>query len=127
VKKEIQFLVNYTNMLNQQKAGTTTEINVNGDYEKLKISPLLLAGFIDRITGGNSTAEKRMFTMELNFSGNQMSIAITENQGKDNLLSLQKDNDVIRRLTELYPGKFSFINSAGGGPHKLIILLDEER
>lgn len=126
VKKEIQFLNNYTQLLNQQNNTAKFETETSGNYDKLKISPLLLAGFIDKMNTEDHAAGERLYRMQLRFSGKEMVMIVDEDSGNDNMLLLQQDDDLYRRLTELYPGKFSFSNSTGNGLLKLSITLYEE-
>ena len=41
VKKEINFLYNYTQLINQQDSNIVVEIEVSGDHTLLKISPFI--------------------------------------------------------------------------------------
>ena len=127
VNKEIQFLNNYTQLLNQQNNAVKFETETCGDYDKLKISPLLLAGFIDKMVTEDHAAGERSYSMQLKFSGKEMAMIINQNSGDGNMLVLLHDDDLHRRLTELYPGKFSFCNSAPERLFKLSITLHEER
>ncbi len=125
VKKEINFLNNYIQLLNQQDNNTKIETGVTGNYEKLKISPLLLVGFIDKIAVRANDAEKITVSMQLNFSGKEMTVIIAGLPGKG-ISSLFNDNELRQRLDEIYPGKFSFERSMDEGLIKLNIILDEE-
>ncbi|NOT51623.1 MAG: histidine kinase [Chitinophagaceae bacterium] len=123
VKKEINFLVNYTRLLNEHNTNVVIEATINGDYEKLKISPLLLVGIIDRIISDGNGTRKTHYRMGLDFSGREMKVALNANADKKDLSSLLT-GDSQSRLQELYPGKFNFENS--NGTVKLSIILDEE-
>ncbi len=127
VKKEIQFLTNYTQLLNQQDGTLKFETEVTGDYDKLKISPLLLAGFIDKMGGGNYLAADRLYQIQLRFSGNEMIMILNNSSRNGNLQFLSHDDALHYRLTEIYPGKFSFSNSNDNMTFKLSITLHEER
>jgi hypothetical protein len=127
VKKEIQFLNNYIQLLNQQDGSVQFETELEGDYDKLKISPLLLAGFIDKLDTENNVPGKRSYKLQLKFSGNQMAMTVNESSGNDNMLLLLKDDDLNNRLAKLYPGKFSFSNPTGNGSFTLSLILHEER
>jgi len=126
VKKEIQFLYNYTQLINQQDSNIVFEIEVAGEQELLKISPLLLAGFIDKIAGENNISGKRVYKIGLQFTGNEMLLEIHGNPENENISSVMQDEDLNRRLTELYPGRFLVSNSTEGTSFKLILILDEE-
>jgi len=126
VKKELQFLSNYTQLLNQQHTNTKFETEVSGDYEKLKISPLLLAGFIDKMGEEKNNGTERMYRMQLKFYGKEMEMILNENSGMDNMQLLSDDDNLNRRLTELYPGKFSYSNTIDDRAFKLILTLHED-
>ena len=50
MRKEIQFLSNYIQLINQQEGSNVQlELEYGEGYEKLKIAPLLLTGLIDSI------------------------------------------------------------------------------
>jgi LytS/YehU family sensor histidine kinase len=127
VKKEIHFLNNYTQLINQHHNNLIFETEITGDHENLKISPLLLAGFIDNIAEKNVENEKRRFKLRLQFSGKEMTLEITRDSGKGSLASSMQDETLLRRLKELYPGRFSVSNSTKPDFFKLTIQLDEER
>ncbi len=124
IKKEIQFLNNYTRLINQQGNGVIFETDVSGEHDQLKISPLLLTGFVDRIAGDNEGRGKMVYTIQLQFSGNEMLTTIRRSeQGNKPILIL--DGDIKKRLDELYGGKFSVSNEPN--EFKLRLVLDEER
>ena len=64
--------------------------------------------------------------MQLNFSGKQMTVTMSDASGKVDLFRAFNDAELQRRLAELYPGKFSFGTQAGDRSVKLMIILDEE-
>jgi len=123
VKKEIQFLNNYTRLINQQDNNVRFETAISGEHDKLKISPLLLAGFVDKIAGANNGKET-VYHIHLQFSGNEMITEINRN-GDLGVAAWLPDEETYRRLRELYGDKFLFSDPANG--FKLSILLDEER
>jgi Histidine kinase len=126
VKKEIQFLNNYIQLINQQPDNNTLfETDVTGDHDKLKIAPLLLAGFIDKMAIGNDAGEKRVCKIQLRFSGNEMELSINGNSGMKKEALLVSDDALHQRLKELYPGRFSV--NITNAHFKLCIKLDEER
>ena len=127
VKKEIQFLNNYTQLLNQQNNTVKFETETCGDYDKLKISPLLLAGFIDKMSTDEHPGVERSYRMQLQFSGKEMVMIINQDSGNGNIMVLLQDDNLQQRLTELYPNKFSFSNSSDDRLFKLSIMLHEER
>ncbi|MEO6542174.1 MAG: histidine kinase [Ferruginibacter sp.] len=126
VKKEIQFLNNYIQLLNRKDSKVSFETVVEGDYDKLKVSPLLLVGFIDKLDTDDRTPAKRSYRMQLHFEANTMTLTLDESSGNGDILRLGQDADLQQRLTELYPGKFSFSNSNDNGLFKLSITLHEE-
>lgn len=126
VKKEIQFLNNYVELLNCQDANVKIETEVLGLYDKLKITPLLLAGFIDRMETEKNGTGNRLYRIQLTFSGNEMVMIVKENLAYDNMQWLLMDVDLNNRLTKLYPAKFSFSDSTGNGMFKLSLTLHEE-
>ena len=141
VKKEIHFLNNYTQLINQQGNNLTFETEVSGDQENLKISPLLLAGFIDKLAEENVEKENRLYKLRLQFSGKEMTLDITGNlpagpayrtgrqtgPEQKSLATSMQDETLLRRLEDLYPGRFSVNSTAKNNFFKLTIMLDEER
>jgi hypothetical protein len=123
VKKEIQFLNNYTRLINQQHDGPSFETEVWGEPGKLRIAPLLLAGLVDRVTTGQDGEAE--CTIQLHFSGNEMITTITRTATKSVKSMVLLDEDMHKRLNELYTGKFS-VNSEVN-EFKLRLILDEER
>lgn len=127
VKREINFLNNYIELVNQQpgvKAGFS--LITHGEYDKLKIAPLLLAGFIDKITSVSDGNMKKSYNVELRFSGSEMRFGIAGD------LDMQQDflavyDPLYLRLNELYPGKFAYEFLPEGRQLKLSLQLDEER
>ena len=127
VKKEILFLNNYTRLINQQDNNLIFETEVSGDHENLKISPLLLAGFIDKMAEENAEKEKRLYKLRLQFFGNEMTLEISRTPENEQLGLSRHDETLLRRLTELYPGRFSISDSTKIDFFILTIKLDEER
>ncbi|MBC7868084.1 MAG: histidine kinase [Gloeobacteraceae cyanobacterium ES-bin-316] len=125
VKKEIHFVYNYTALLNQQNNFKKFETLAEGSYEKLKISPLLLAGLIDRIAGENSRAKHQQFILQLSFADTEMILLVNEKTGQNNLDFLLQDKELNRHLMELYPNRFS-VTQLNNNQLKLSIILDEE-
>lgn len=125
VKKEIHFLINYTLLINQQHSNIEFVTEVTGEHEVLKISPLLLAGFIDKIADENKSPWKKIYNVGLHFTGNAMTLEISVKPENENMPPLPEDDALLRRLTELYPGRFSFNHSTGDKSFKLVLILDE--
>jgi hypothetical protein len=127
VKKEINFLSNYIQLVNQQpgsKAGFS--LTTTGEYEQLRIAPLLLAGFIDKIAADDGTAQGS-YRMQLRFLGNEMLFQVDGhlNQGIEKLAG--SSDPLYVRLQELYPGRFVYEHAPGSRSLKLSLKLDEER
>jgi len=124
VKKEIQFIGNYIRLINQQPDNNSSfEMEVTGEHGHLKIAPLLLAGFIDKLVIYDSSFEKKVYKMVLEFTGNHMQLSINCNfKHQDNIL-LQADDVLQLRLEELYKGKHVSYN-AGTAQFKLNLKLD---
>jgi hypothetical protein len=123
VKKEIQFLNNYTRLINQQHNDLSFETEVSGEHDKLRISPLLLAGLVDRIAADGENGGK-IYTIQLQFSGNEMLTIIKRNGAGDKTVIVM-DEDMRRRLDELYKNRFTVSTQAN--EFKLRLVLDEER
>jgi Histidine kinase len=124
VKKEIRFISNYVQLINQQHGSTAFEITVTGEYNRLRIAPLLLAGIIDKLAVVDGGKEKIFYKIQLQFTGNEMMMAIN---GMANDTALLEDGgDLHSRLTGLYPGRH-FISGTDSNTCKLIIKLDEEK
>jgi hypothetical protein len=127
VKKEIQFINTYTQLINQQNDNVQFETTVSGSTGQLKISPLLLAGFIDKIAVANNAAEKSLYTMQLHFSGNKLLLQISSNAETENLLAATEDVALNKQLQELYPSKFMLSTSGNNKNLTLSLLLHNER
>ena len=128
LKKEIHFLSNYIQLVNQQPDNNVSfEMEVTGNHDKLKIAPLLLAGFIDKMAANENTSEKRVYKLHLQFSGHEMQLGISGDSGKETPGLLLPDDTLLQRLKEIYPERFSVSISPGSTQFKLSIKLDEER
>lgn len=128
VKKEIHFLNNYIQLINQQAGNKIGfELGVTGEHEKLKIAPLILAGFIDKMTTEDKTIGESLNKINLQFSGTEMQMQVNGNFQNRSSLYLPEDDDLHKRLKELYPGKFTYSYSSIHHQFKLCIKLDEER
>jgi hypothetical protein len=127
VKKEIHFLHNYIQLVNQQPGGQAGfELRVMGDYDKLRIAPLLLAGFIDNIAAGTKQGKRQHYRLQLQFSGQQMECSIDGEPGKETLDFFPGNDTLYRRLQELYPGKFQY-EKKGDPAFRFNLKLDDEQ
>jgi Histidine kinase len=98
VKKEIQFLCNYIQLINKQPDNRTSILmEYKYGYEKLKIAPLLLAGLVDNIITAGANEKKNIYGISLQFLQNEMLFSVTGTAAKPVIPPL---------LEELYPGKF---------------------
>jgi hypothetical protein len=126
VKKEINFLGNYVQLINQQPGNNSGfTFTTTGDYEKLKIAPLLLAGFIDKINTNKTMPGS--CSMKLHFSGSDMQCVVKYESDTPSATLLEDNDPLYRRLTELYPDRFKFEHQPGNGELNLRLKLDEER
>lgn len=99
MKKEIQFLTNYTQLLNQQQENKIMiELEYSGDYEKLKIAPLLLAGMVDNILLASNHKETHLCKIKMQFIENTLELLVNGNITKPAAPPL---------LEELYAGKYA--------------------
>jgi LytS/YehU family sensor histidine kinase len=127
VKKEIQFISNYIELINQQPDNQITfALEVKGEYDKLKIAPLLLAGFIDNVTAFTNRDGKQLYKMELQFSGNKMQLMIGEMKGNATTNYHLQDSEFFKRISELYPQKFEVNSLLDSYAFKLSLRLDEQ-
>jgi hypothetical protein len=77
MKKEIQFLSNYVQLINQQPDNKTfISLECNSGYEQLKIAPLLLAGLVDSIVSTGTVAGNSRCGIIIKFSGNEMHFSV---------------------------------------------------
>jgi Histidine kinase len=127
VKKEIQFISNYIQLINQQPDNQITfALEVKGEYDKLKIAPLLLAGFIDNVTAFTNREGKQLYKMELQFSGNKMQLMIGGMKGNATSNYHLQDGELFKRVSELYPQKFEINAPCDSDAFKLSLRLDEQ-
>ncbi|MEP6712429.1 MAG: histidine kinase [Ferruginibacter sp.] len=128
VKKEIRFLNNYIELVNQQTDSRVKfELSVTGEHTKLKIAPLILAGLIDKLTAGNDDKVENVYKVHLQFSGEEMQLIVNTRFGRHGTGFLPGDDDLQKRLKELYAERFSYYYTAESNQLKLCLLLDEER
>ncbi len=116
MKKEIQFLSNYIELINQQTDNNVwIKMELQGEYHHLKIAPLLLAGIIDNIVLLPTGKERNCCFIKISFTGNQLSFSLTGIGAKPITPAL---------LEELYQHKYS-INYTNETGFNLNIQLDE--
>lgn len=128
VKKEIHFLQNYVHLVSSQPGnGAAFELSVKGEYDKLKIAPLLLAAFIDKIATGNEKGRSGMYHLSLEFQGAEMRFHIVGSAGAElsNDLFSSSDPSVVR-LRELYQNKYTVAQPGAQVPFQLKLKLDEQ-
>lgn len=128
VKKEVNFLRNYIELKNQQLDNdSTVELTVTGEHDKLKIAPLLLTGFIDKVVGENKSPAKRVYKMYLQFSGNEMTLRVDGDAVTSSAALLSPDDALYLRVKELYPERFSLVYQNDERQLTLQLKLDSER
>ena len=116
MKKEIQFLTNYIELINQQPDNKILiKMGYEGDYDKLKIAPLLLAGIIDNIVLSPTGEERSHCFIQIRFIRNEIYFSVTGIATKPITPPL---------LEELYKHKY-FINYTPEKGFNLNIQLDE--
>lgn len=127
VKKEVQFIGNYIQLINQQPdSNATFEMETTGRHDSLKIAPLLLAGFIDKLLTGSNVVHKPLYKLNLEFSDNEMKFYVNGDLGNGITALLLPDDAVHLRLKEFYEGRFVINNSPHNPQFKLSLKLDEE-
>jgi Histidine kinase len=127
VKKEIQFITNYIELINQQPDNQVTFVlAVKGEYDTLKIAPLLLVGFIDNVTAFTNGEGKQLYKMELQFSSNYMQMMMGTMNGKAVPNFPLPDSELFKRISELYPQKFEINAPCNRDGLKLSLRLDEQ-
>jgi hypothetical protein len=126
VKKELQFLSNYTELINKQPGNNIefemAPVNVP---EKLRIAPLLLAGIIDKLVDENGK-ENIHYKVSLHFTGNSLELSIRNKSGSGMKDLLTNTDALSIRLEKLYPGKYTHYKKDENS-FILQIKLDEER
>lgn len=126
VKKEIQFISNYIDLINQQPDNKVAiNLSVNGEHEKLKIAPLLLAAFVDNVAAFSNEDNQLTCKMNLQFSGNKLRLLIDSHSKKGKPSFSFPDSELYSRIAELYPEKFEIISSEMNIPFQLSLQLDE--
>ena len=116
MKKEIQFLTNYIELINHQPDNKVLiKMGYEGDHDKLKIAPLLLAGIIDNIILSPTAEERIHCFIQIRFTANEIYFSATGIEAKPITPPL---------LEELYKDKY-FINYTSEKGFNLNIQLDE--
>jgi hypothetical protein len=127
VKKEIHFLGNYIELLGKQSGtGAVFELNTHGQYDKLKIAPLLLVGFIDKIAGDNNVNVRNKYFIDLEFAGTELEFRVKGAFGSKESAFFTNGDTLFMRLKELYPDKYSFHYLPGNDQLSLNVKLDEQ-
>jgi len=106
VSKEIHFLQHYTELINRKNGTVKFCISTSGVYEKLKVAPLLLAGFIDAIASGNDENPENEYLVNMRFTGNQMLFQMIGNLKNTDRSFLRENSSLYKRLKDLYEGRF---------------------
>lgn len=115
MKKEIQFLDNYIQLLNQQPDNSTRiSFRYTNGYEALRIAPLLLAGLVDNIVAAGRKGLDKQCSIDCSFMQDELHFTASGMMAKP---------DIPPLLEELYPGKFS-IDYSPGKLFKLRLQLD---
>ncbi len=128
VKKEIHFLSNYMQLVSsQQESHAVFMLRTEGEYDKLKIAPLLLVGFIDKMVNGKNDKGQQVYDLQLQFSGNTMHLKLEGELENGHPGFLNPGEPLYTRLNELYDGKFWYEQLPGGRQVQLSLKLDEER
>jgi len=126
VKKEIHFLGNYIELLGKQRGnGAEFELTTHGQYEKLKIAPLLLVGFIDKIAGDAIPNDRKKFVLDLEFAGTKLEFRVKGEFGNKETAFFAHEDALLIRLKELYADKYSFRYLPEDEHLSLNVVLDE--
>jgi Histidine kinase len=107
MKKEIQFLNNYIQLINQQPDNRISiSLTCENGYDKIKIAPLLLAGFVDSIVATRTATGEGNYSIRIAFQQEEMLFSVTGATAKPEPTPL---------LDELYRGRFSYDYSTENG------------
>ncbi|MEO8405708.1 MAG: histidine kinase [Chitinophagaceae bacterium] len=127
VSKEINFLQNYIQLIGQQP-DQQTRISFSSQTAPaaLKIAPLLLAGFVDKIASEDHRTHKGNYDLQIQFSDNNMLFLVKGDFSKHATGFFgQEDDALYKRFSELYKDKFSYQLSPQKDLFELNMKLDE--
>jgi hypothetical protein len=111
MKRELEFLHNYTDLLERQSGGDIqVELEYGAGYEKCKIAPLLLTGLLDSIISTNRM-EKQHYRIRADFTGCVMEFSVN---------GVKQQPEPPPLLDQLYATKHSL---RYGEPHLLTLNL----
>lgn len=128
VSKEISFLNDYIQLINQQ-AGNNIRFKLETETipEKLKISPLLLVGFIDKLAAQEDHDQKKEYSLHLKFIDSNMFLSIHGNMNNQQDLFFRPGEDnLYYRFHELYPNRFDTNFSPNRNLFELNMRLNDE-
>ena len=109
MSKEIHFLNDYVELINRQESNAARfTITTQGVYDKLKIAPLLLAGFIDKIVSINNGSVQNEYSIRLQFLNNTMLLRINGYIIIPDCSFLDANDSLYKRLSELYDRRFYY-------------------
>jgi hypothetical protein len=109
MSKEIYFLNDYVELINRQKSHAARfTITTQGAFDKLKIAPLLLAGFIDKIVSFNNGHVQNEYAIRLQFLSNTMLLHINGDMMKPGYNFFDANDSLHKRLSELYDKRFHY-------------------
>ena len=120
VSKELNFLKNYIDLVNQQSGATQLSIEIKGDYNQLRIAPLLLTEIIDQFVSQSSQSGS-LSKVLLEFEGNRLHFMVAE----ENEISRPIDSVLHQRISELYGSRCTIHPLKGNQLVNLTLLLDE--
>jgi hypothetical protein len=124
--KEIHFLNDYVELINRQESHAARfTIITQGVYDKLKIAPLLLAGFIDKIVSCNKGSAKNEYAITLQFLNNTMLLRINGDIMKPGYNFFGANDSLYKRLNELYDNRFSYRETSANDGIELSLQLNE--
>ncbi|HEX5654711.1 MAG TPA: histidine kinase [Chitinophagaceae bacterium] len=127
VKKEIQFLRNYLELVNRQAINKTGfSLVTTGDYDGLKIAPLLLAGVVDKLSTIHERGEPVHVKLQLEFAGAEMVCEIENDAGLPLSKFFNPGELAYKRFEETYPGNFTCSYPQGESKLKFSLQLDEK-
>jgi hypothetical protein len=124
VAKEIYFLNSYIDLLNQQEDREARfTLICTGRFDKLKIAPLLLVGFIDKLVAKPRPGQN--YHLELGFSEARMTFTIISPGDDDKQFLVRHDDQLYRRIIEIYDDRFRLDQLTEDKTLELELFLDE--